>query len=76
MTVNGTKVHGSWPQYRDWSKAKERRVKGNLKCAIPCNEADVRAPEFPVVTWTCNGEAPKSRAELLVIIDVQPVLSK
>ena len=73
MTVNGTKVHGSWPQYRDWLKAKERRVKGDLKRAVPWNEAEVRAPKFPVVIWTCDGEAPKSKAELLVIIDVQPV---
>ena len=46
---------------------------GDLKRAVPWNEADVRAPEFPVVIGTCDGETPKSRAELLVIIDVQPV---
>ena len=45
-----------------------------MKRAVPWSEADVRAPRFPVVVWrTCDGEAPKSKAELLVIIDVQPV---
>ena len=46
---------------------------GDLKRAVPWSEADVRAPRFPVVMLTCAGEAPKSKAELFVITDVQPV---
>ena len=48
-------------------------MKGDLKRAVPWNKADFRALEFPVVIGTYDGEAPKSRAKLLVIIDVQPV---
>ena len=54
-------------------KAKERRVTDDLKRAVPWSEADVRAPRFPVVIGTRTDEAPKSKAELFAIIDVQPV---
>ncbi len=44
-----------------------------LKLVVPRKEAGVKVPRFPVVMGTCTGEAPKSKAELFVIIDVQPV---